>query len=560
MKSLGTRLTLVISSVLFVLMLGAGFWLDRQMTASIYEEELNQTEEHARTMLVSLQTLMLNGQGTLARKWLERMNDTPGLFDVSILRRDGTEAFADLRTLTQVNDFLGRKVFQREPFDPGHVETRYAPLFDQAVQGKTATLFDDKARTLTAFVPISTEKECLACHGYEHSPLRGVFKLSVSTEKAEERIAQMHHSLWAISGVLALVLGVAMWLTMRFSVIRPVGQLRDAIMRVSHGERGVKVPLVRKDELGEVAQQFHTMQDALADSEARIRAVMDNVLDAVIMIDEVGTIESANPATGRLFGYEMNELIGANVRILMPPPDSVRHGDYIHRYLVSGRSQAIGITRELAGQRRGGSLFPIELSLSEMWIGGRRHFVGILRDITERKQQTALLEYQALHDALTNLPNRSLLYDRLNQAILGAERQDKPLALVFMDLDRFKEINDTLGHHVGDQLLKQVAERVLATVRESDTVARLGGDEFAVLLPTADVEHAKQIAEKIIRAMEQPFNIDEHELSIGGSIGIAMFPDHGTDQATLMKHADIAMYSAKRTRRGYAIYDVSKQA
>ncbi len=557
MTSLGTRLTLVISSTLIALMLAAGFWLDRQLTATIYEEELSQTQVHANTMLASLQTLMLNGQGTLAREWLDRMNDTPGLFDIDVLRRDGSEAFTDLSTLQQVNDFLGMDRFRRDPVTPGRLESKYAGEFERALQGRTASVLDEKAGTLTVFVPIDTGKECLACHGYEQSPLRGVFKLQHSTEQAETRIRDMRRSLWAISGFLTIVLGAAMWFAIRLSVLRPVATLRAAIARVGLGERGVKLPVTREDELGDVAVQFNRMLDKLAESEAQIRAVMDNVLDGIVAMDEQGIIEAANPAAGRLFGYSMEELIGKNVSVLMPEPLGSLHDGYLQHYLQSGHADVVGVTRELSGRRKGGTVFPLELSLSEMWTGDRRRLVGIMRDITERKEQTALLEYQALHDALTNLPNRSLLYDRLNQAILGAERQRKPLALLLIDLDQFKEINDTLGHHIGDQLLQQVAERIYASVRESDTVARLGGDEFAILLPTADVEHARQIARKINSGMERPFAFDGQTLHVGASIGIAMYPEHGKDQAMLMKRADVAMYSAKRSRSGHAVYDVS---
>lgn len=557
MTSLGTRLTLVMSSVLIVLMLAAGFWLDRQLTATIYEEELSQTQTHANTMLASLQTLMLNGQGTLAREWLDRMNQTPGLFDIEVLRRDGAEAFTDLSTLQQVNEFLGLERFRRDPVPARRLENKFAAEFGRALEGASVSVLDEPGRTLTVFVPIETGRECLACHGYEQSPFRGVFKLAHSTEQAEARIRDMRRNLWAISAVLTIVLGTAIWFAIRFSVLRPVATLRAAIARVGLGERGVMLPITRADELGDVAVQFNRMQDKLTESESRIRAVMDNVLDGVVALDERGVIEAANPAVSRLFGYSMPELIGSNVSMLLPEAPSAPHDGSFQQHLAERQADVAGVTRELTGRRKSGANFPLELSLSEMWVGERRSLVGIMRDITERKQHTALLEYQALHDALTNLPNRSLLYDRLSQAILGAERQKKPLALLLIDLDQFKEINDTLGHHIGDQLLQQVAERVLASVRESDTVARLGGDEFAILLPTADVEHARQIAKKISAAMERPFAFDGQTLHVGASIGIALYPEHGKDQATLMKRADVAMYSAKRGRRGHAVYDVS---
>jgi diguanylate cyclase (GGDEF)-like protein len=185
--------------------------------------------------------------------------------------------------------------------------------------------------------------------------------------------------------------------------------------------------------------------------------------------------------------------------------------------------------------------------------------VGILRDVSDRKAQLAALEHQALHDVLTDLPNRVLLLDRLGQAILTSARQKTSLALVIMDLDRFKEVNDTFGHHIGDQLLMQVGPRLRNQIRASDTVSRLGGDEFAILLPDiGDVDAAVATGKKLIRALEAPFIVEEHAFDIGASIGIVLSPDHGNDAATLMRRADVAMYIAKQSNSGYAVYSAEQ--
>ncbi|MFA7348639.1 MAG: EAL domain-containing protein [Desulfurivibrionaceae bacterium] len=169
----------------------------------------------------------------------------------------------------------------------------------------------------------------------------------------------------------------------------------------------------------------------------------------------------------------------------------------------------------------------------------------------------ALERHNALHDDLTGLPNRALLLERINQLILHAKRDLQPLAILVMDLNRFKEINDALGHHYGDFLLQKVAERLQEVIRESDTLARLGGDEFSVAL-AADAEQAKIVSQKISETLQQPFIIEGHSLNIGISIGIALYPAHGTDCDTLLQHADVAMYSAKKTETHYALYDDSQ--
>lgn len=185
--------------------------------------------------------------------------------------------------------------------------------------------------------------------------------------------------------------------------------------------------------------------------------------------------------------------------------------------------------------------------------------VRLSRSAIDNINRIAALErHNALHDELTGLPNRALLLERIKQAILRAKRELLPLTILVMDLDRFKEINDALGHHYGDFLLQKVGERLHQVIRESDTLARLGGDEFSVALAGTDAEQSKIVCQKISDAIQQPFIIEGHCLNIGISIGIATYPAHGNDCDTLLQHADVAMYSAKSTETHYAIYDASQ--
>jgi len=178
----------------------------------------------------------------------------------------------------------------------------------------------------------------------------------------------------------------------------------------------------------------------------------------------------------------------------------------------------------------------------------------LVRDITKEKKQKAALEHLAMHDALTGLPNRALLRDRLQQAIFTGQRDHERVALLMMDLDRFKEINDTLGHHIGDMMLIEAGNRLPSVLRKSDTIARLGGDEFAVVLPKTGKEFAKQIARQLLDVLSEPFIIEDHSLYIAASIGIVCFPDQGEDVRTLLQRADVAMYVAKNTQSGLSCY------
>ena len=200
----------------------------------------------------------------------------------------------------------------------------------------------------------------------------------------------------------------------------------------------------------------------------------------------------------------------------------------------------------------------MDLAVSEYPLDGRRVFTGIVRDITERKRAEDQLTYQATHDLLTGLPNRTLLQRHMEQAIASSRDQDASFALLLLDLDRFKEINDTFGHHYGDTILQQVSPHLLGAVRESDTVARLGGDEFGICLPCADRATANQIAERILASLKQPILVDGLAFDASISIGIALYPEHGQDIVTLMQRADVAMYKAKRAQIGQAVYSVDQ--
>ncbi|MDH5216577.1 MAG: EAL domain-containing protein [Gammaproteobacteria bacterium] len=553
MKSLSTRIAVVIATVLFALVIVVGVWVESKLTAAIEQQGTEQAELHAQTILGSLKTLMLNGSGTLARSWLGRLQGVAGIKDIEVLRRDGQPAFTDLVTVDQVNAYLGMDAFSREPAGPLVKFEAISPeLMAKALGGEVVYDLNAHGQTTIA-MPIQADTECLSCHGYDGSMFRGVLKLSLSNEKTINRINEMKTTLWGGAFALIVVLALALWFSLRQNVVHPIRQLRDAINRVSQGDRRTEVRIYRHDEIGQLANSFNSMQKALRDSETRIRAVMDNVVDGIVTLTEDGIIESVNPAVLNIFGYEKSELIGEDVALLTHSDES---SDGILG-LRDGRElrPLIGLAREVSGVRKSGTTFPMDVAVSEMQVGKDRYFICTLRDITTRKAQMAALRYQALHDALTDLPNRSLFMDRLQQALLTAGREQHEVSILLLDLDRFKEVNDTLGHHVGDKLLQQIAHRLRMILRDSDTVARLGGDEFSVLLPTADKSQAMFIARKIINEVEKSVVLDGQSLSVGASVGISSYPANGDNPVVLMQRADVAMYVAKRSNRGFSIYD-----
>ena len=308
------------------------------------------------------------------------------------------------------------------------------------------------------------------------------------------------------------------------------------------------MPLVRQ--LVRSEQNAREINARLQSSEARTRAIVENVDDAIVTINESGLIESFNPAAERIFGYAATEVIGRNITLLMPEPFRSEHDGYVQNYAQTGQGKIIGIGREVIAQRKNGEAFPVELRIGEVWLGEQRLFIGALHDITDRKAAEERITHLASHDVLTALPNRSLLLDRIEQAIRHAEHHHSHVAVMFIDLDQFKTINDSLGHDVGDALLKAVAQRLSECIRKEDTVARHGGDEFIVVLPDVDIfEEATMVAQRILNSLCEAYVIGSHILHTSASIGISLYPQDGQDVDTVMKNSDIAMYHAKNSGR-----------
>ncbi len=302
----------------------------------------------------------------------------------------------------------------------------------------------------------------------------------------------------------------------------------------------------------------------LEKSQNQLQAIIRNVMDGIIMIDEFGGIHGFNPAAEQIFGYLQQDILGKNVKMLMPEPDRSEHDSYLDRYLQSGQGRILGVRgREVTAVRNNGEQFPLELSVSEMVLGGRRYFIGIARDITERKLVEQKLAHFAHHDYLTDLPNRILFLNSFGHSVLLAKRNNYKVAALFLDLDGFKKVNDTLGHDAGDQLLCEVSTRLKETIRASDTVARIGGDEFTFVLNNIGSDaNASRMAAKIIAALAKPFELKGQQCHVGGSIGISIYPDDSKDTETLIKQADEAMYLAKQSGKNtYKFYrDVAATA
>ncbi|MDP5240956.1 EAL domain-containing protein [Uliginosibacterium sp. 31-16] len=336
------------------------------------------------------------------------------------------------------------------------------------------------------------------------------------------------------------------------------GRPASAVLGIDRrdGTRGwmlAKAEPLQRDEHTGLHPVVLTLNDVTAqrraEEELRLAAtVFDHSVEAIMITDAQRRILSVNKAFTDLTGFAASSVVGQTPALL----SASRHGLAYYDSIWKEATEQGAWQGEIWQRRRDGSEFPEWLSIGAVRDRGNAitHYVAVFSDITERKANEARIAFLAHHDPLTALPNRTLFQDRLEQALGRAERSGSMLALLFLDLDRFKTINDSLGHLVGDRLLQSVAERLQHCVRDTDTICRQGGDEFIIVLPEIqDTEAPARIAEKILRRLAEPFEVDSHVLGTSFSIGIAVYPDDGTDADTLMKNADTAMYHAKENGR-----------
>lgn len=294
----------------------------------------------------------------------------------------------------------------------------------------------------------------------------------------------------------------------------------------------------------------------LKNRETRLRLsakVFNNSSEAIFITDPQGTILEVNAAFCAITGYERSEVLGQNPRMLK----SKLHDRSFYKHLWQSLLNDGEWKGEIWDRRKNGEFCPMLLSINAVTdkLGQLTHYVAISTDISHQKQTEHELKQLAYYDVLTNLPNRFLFKDRFEHEICLAQRNNARIALFFLDLDHFKNVNDSLGHWAGDNLLKIIAMRIQNCLRKTDTVARMGGDEFTIILPgLIGITDATELARKLVAAMTKPVQIKDYTVFVGVSIGIAIFPDDGNDFDTLTKHADTAMYAAKAKGRGMFQY------
>ncbi|WP_243545287.1 bifunctional diguanylate cyclase/phosphodiesterase [Pseudodesulfovibrio tunisiensis] len=375
---------------------------------------------------------------------------------------------------------------------------------------------------------------------------------------------------WGAAG-MTLLLIIPLSFLLASDITRPLSRLTRRMEQAEAGDFQARLECDAKGEIGELARRFNGFMDALQASREKLRLeieirrsaeqqlrlygqAFESALEGICITDVHGNIVEINPAFTTITGYSAEEVMGRNPRLLKSDRhDADFYKEMWHSLNTKGRWVA-----EIWNRRKDGESYPELLSISAIRgeNGDPTHYIAVFHDITDMKIKEEQIEHQAYHDALTGLPNRILLNDRLSVAISHARRDPMRVAVYFIDLDNFKTINDSLGHALGDELLQGVALRLSEQFRSQDTVARLGGDEFVVMIEdVADDRHVVNAAERILEALREPFLIRENELFVTASVGITVFPDDGEEPGTLIRNADMAMYQAKaRGRNDYFVF------
>lgn len=364
--------------------------------------------------------------------------------------------------------------------------------------------------------------------------------------QANDRLLYIIRSI-AGAGLLVVVLGLVFF---EWGLRRPMARTAQALRREAAGQADVQVPETTLVETQDLALAFNDMRKQVRVRQQRLETILDNAAEGILTFDEHGIIETFNLAAERLFGYSQAEVCGKAINFLIMPETTETREQYLEHFLRVELARLIGHEGEITGRHKDGTRFPMALKLSQIMLEGRRMYTGLVSDITERKQMFERLKAMAEHDGLTGLYNRTYFNEELERLVARVRRQGQTCALLYIDLDNFKYVNDTLGHAAGDRLLIDVANILTKRARKSDLVARLGGDEFSVLLYDTPVDQVENVAESFRDALSRfSFNYGGEHAAVGCTIGVSIISAESTTAPEVMAQADVACHLAKHAGR-----------
>ncbi len=474
------------------------------------------------------------------------------------------------RYMTQISDDADVRFAQIRSPD-GLPMTTYLPPDTQSQQidswisqlDSADTAMPDKVDPVTTYAfPINDNGENL-----------GQVLVGLDATRMIQDTRHVLFELMEIFGAIVLSLGGLIFIIFKLHVLNPVDALKNGAVRIAEGDFDHQVTVYSNDELGHLAKCFNNMMDEInIDREAllstnqrlaeeirqrqlanqeltKLSLAVEQSPASVVITNLSGHIEYVNPKFCEVTGYQREEVIGKETHILGGDIEDPKEMERIWEKLVNGEIWK----GEFRNRRKNGRAYWESAVIAPIRDadGNTTHYLAVKEDITERKVFEEKLLEQATHDQLTGLPNRFLAIDRLQQMVQHAQRRQHRIGIIYIDLDNFKTVNDTLGHATGDDLLIQVSNRIWSNLRDEDTLSRLGGDEFMALVPDLrnPIEDLKVILERVIQSLQSPFYLGGREITVTSSLGIAVFPNDGNTVGALMSNADMAMYEAKHAGR-----------
>ena len=560
--SIATKLNIPIQAVLIVVLLFANTWV----VNGIEEDSLKAAK---RRVAVSADGV-INGMNMLMVTGMISNPENRLLF---IKKMGASENLKELRII--------RSKQVQDQFGVGLPEEQAKDEMDKlAITSKQSQFLldkDQKSPTLRAVIPfiVSTDfrgTNCLRCHNVAEGSVNGA--TSIVLDMTEDFLEIQHRKYLFVIGyiLLQILLSISVQLLLR-KYMAPLVKLKLTMESMqTKGSVEHFVPIeVKKGELDEISKltlAFNQMSETLSASEESMRlsnSIYQTNADAILVTDENNLIVDVNPAFTRITGYKLQEVIGKNPRIF----NSGRHDKEFYAHMWHSILNESRWQGEIWDKRKNGEIYPklLHIHVLRRTDGSVYRHVAQFSDITEKKQKEELIFWQANYDPLTGLPNRRLLNERLEHILLTGKRNNNYGALMFLDMDKFKVLNDTLGHEYGDMLLIEVARRLKSSVREMDTVVRLGGDEFVVLIESISEfsEDAlfivADVSEKIRKSLAAPYQLNQHSYLSSPSIGVYLFDCKKDSADELLKRADMAMYQAKESgRNAVRFFDPKMQA
>lgn len=541
------KLQILIQGTVLLLFLVFQQWIIGEFESQALTQSRSLAFDTADGLINGMNMLMLTG----------KISD-PGNRVLLLRKMSSTKGVASLRIIRakQVQDQFGPGLPQEQPLDD----------LDREVLSSARPVFREVERNgghyLRAVIPFVVSRnfrgtDCLRCHHVKVGSVNGAASVMLDLTEEERTIAGVKQWLWWGLVVFQLLLSLVIAWFVRYvvtrNIVNPLGKLKETMSAIRERmdlSRRVEID-GRHSDVDEMAKTFNVFVENLehaTDKLALFAKVFENSEEAIIISDAENRIISVNAAFTRITGYSSTEVIGKNPKLLSSGKQDKAFYQAMWRTIKeTGHWQG-----EIWNRRKSGDVYPEWLSISteRNASGDVTNHIAIFTDITARKKSEERIRFLAYYDPLTELPNRTLFEEHIKRALAGAKRSGKKVALLFLDLDRFKSINDSLGHLSGDLLLQSVASRLKSHIRESDMICRQGGDEFIIVLTGIDsAESVAHVAEKIVEDMLEPHPVAGHQLTVSFSIGISLYPDDGDTSEMLIKNADAAMYHAKDAGR-----------